>query len=151
MPNDGLASEMEKGEDQHSSSSLFLLPFNQCVGAVLLDAISAQLRWQDEGCQVRPSAGVLELEKVKTLFRINSSGRAGASPEPCCQLLHRRFALFCFLLGAAQDVPQLLKMVQCAHQLTFHCFHLALQHLCVMERVSPVPSAGAHFFLQVLH
>lgn len=79
-----------------------------------------------------------------------SQGPIG-SPEPRCQLLHRGFALLRLLLRAAQDVPQLLEVVQRSHQLAFHRLHLALQHLRVMEGVPPVSPARAHFFLQVLH
>lgn len=76
---------------------------------------------------------------------------AGCSPEFCRKLLHGSFTLFCFLLRTAQDVPQLLEVVQSAHQLTLHRLHLTLKHLRVMEGVPPVSPAGAHLLLQVLH
>lgn len=102
-----------------------------------------QLFWQD--------VAISSFRRLKNLdWKRSARGRDGL-PHSCCQLLHCSFALFCFLLWAPQHVPQLLQVVQCAHQLTFHCLHLTLQHLCVMQRIPPVASAGAHFFLQVLY
>lgn len=72
-------------------------------------------------------------------------------PHSRRQLLHGGLALLGLLLRAAQDVAQLLQMVQRAHQLPLHRLHLALQHLRVMEGVPPNAPAGAHLLLQVLH
>lgn len=104
-----------------------------------LSLLLTQLCWRD--------VAISFFRSLKNLdWRCSIRGMDGL-PHSCCQLLHRSFALFCFLLWAPQDVPQLLQVVQRSHQLTFHCLHLTLQHLCVMQRIPPVASAGAHLFL----
>lgn len=124
--------------DNNSISSLFLSPAYWCHPRTSHNFVGR-------------TVAISFFRRLITLDWKRSGSATGGLPHSCSQFLHCSFALLCFLLRAPQDVPQLLQVVQRAHQLASHCLHLTLQHLGVMQRTPPVASAGAHFFLQVLH